>query len=161
MNLTSPIFERFRQYDQLDLRQELPSHQSHLVLSVLFKLECATIFLLFFGESTVGGFCLAAACAIINQQTEMVYEDAMTLRRRLVVLLISLLAITGLFTAAHLPWLDFMDGGGIGHILRVSVFIKAIAYVSVFLGIGRVVALVADRFLNWFEWHKFNRSIWT
>ncbi|MEI7535351.1 MAG: hypothetical protein WCK57_13370 [Verrucomicrobiae bacterium] len=131
--------------------------RTNFVVSTIFKFEVAVIFLFYLGKDPINGFYLAAACACVNQITEMLYVKKETQLQRLFVLLGSLFLIMCLFIITYAFSLDFTyvrHGEARIDTPKIWLLVKSIGFTATVLGAVRLLALGGDWFVNRHEQNK-------
>lgn len=143
--------------ETVDSKIEPLAHKSNLVVSIIFKIEIILAVVWFFESSVDLAIVIGTACAFINQFTEIHYCKATAPRKKLQILLLSLLVIWGLYLAATLIHVDFTyhrQGQTGVDTYKIWLAAKVLCFLFVFLVAERLFAVGADYLIKRIEQNR-------
>ena len=148
-----------------DSNRELSALKSNMVVSTVLKVEIILAVLFLSDETMDKAISLGAACAFVNQFTEMYYLKKTTLRSKLLVLFKSILVTLFFYLAAYSIGVDFFlyrHGQTSIDIYKIGLLAKVLAFLFVLLGSVRFLAVGGDWLINRHEQSKrivHNKSV--
>jgi hypothetical protein len=143
--------------EKADSNKELSTLESNVVVSTVLKVEIVLAVLFLSDETMDKAILLGAACAFVNQFTEMYYLKKTTMRSKLLVLFKSILVTLFFYLVAYSSGVDFFlhrHGQTSIDTYKLWLLVKVLVFLFVFLAAERLLAVGADCLIKRLEQNR-------